>query len=247
METEAIVLANMPYKERDAILKVYTETGIVSVFARGVQGMKSKNRRLTQPWSLVRLIINEQRSRDMLFLERGTLDADWFHLNDDLLLQTGLAVLRDLLFKADSKTLFQPLKTQLALTNKDLSWNRPVWLLAQLMKEQGIAPNVDACAICGSTSGIVTLSLEEGGFLCRECSGVPAWKKDDLLRMRALFKAEETNLDALFDKYTYTVKDFVELAGWFDYHFDERLAALAFLRDLLGMKDRSQSEKPAGS
>ena len=33
----------------------------------------------------------------------------------------------------------------------------------------GVAPNIDSCCHCGSQKGIVTLSSEQGGYICKDC------------------------------------------------------------------------------
>ena len=39
----------------------------------------------------------------------------------------------------------------------------------KLLDYLGVAPNVDSCCHCGSTKGIVTLSSEDGGYICKDC------------------------------------------------------------------------------
>ena len=39
----------------------------------------------------------------------------------------------------------------------------------KLLNYLGITPNIDSCTNCGSSKQIVTLSSEQGGYICKNC------------------------------------------------------------------------------
>ena len=64
----------------------------------------------------------------------------------------------------------------------------------------GISPEVDCCVVCGETDGIETISVADGGFLCRSCNTATHLKPvevDFLRRFRIINKAGFEVLDKI--------------------------------------------------
>ena len=105
--------------------------------------------------------------------------------------------------------------------------------MACLLKKEGIAPFVEGCVRCGSRSGIETVSVREGGFLCKECNQKEvSWKKDELRKFRSLFIVKPEVVDAFTEVYSYTVSDFLYLAFWFEQYANVQLSSIQFLKSI---------------
>ena len=70
----------------------------------------------------------------------------------------------------DSEELFELLKDTLNKIEEDIP---PLPLTnifeLKLLDFVGVTPNIDSCCHCGSTKDIVTLSSEQGGYICKNC------------------------------------------------------------------------------
>ena len=94
------------------------------------------------------------------------------------------------------------------MENKDDKLTIMNLYLAKLLSLEGNAPMVDACVMCGNTKDITSISLEEGGFICKYCNQylhLPLLDVELLQAYRVIHKAS-------FDKYddlnAYCVNEF---------------------------------------
>lgn len=243
---EGLVLMVQDYKESDGIIRLAREHDIIGVLARGIQKSSSKNRRLAQPFSKVRLTYEPQYSRDLYYLITGTVIWDDFHINEDLLAQSVCFVLRDLILDVGINSwIYEYLENCWKAFNdnntKD-AWMYSCLLMASLLKKAGVAPSVDACASCGRTDQIETIVKSEGGFLCHSCNKnrFPKKSRNELRAFRALFKARPENVPFLKENFSYTLQDFMDLVQWYVYYTDCRLPSLEFLDIVCKMESKAE-------
>jgi DNA repair protein RecO (recombination protein O) len=178
LQTEAVVLRAMKYGEADRILHVFTpDHGRRSVIARGARRPKSKLGGRLEPPSHVDLQLHEgkgdistvtgvstiaalPRLRDRL----DSIDAA-MHACDDVgrLFGDGEA----------HPPIFHLLVNYLGQLDREIEAATPPRQLAfrlKLLLGAGLAPQLGACAHCGSTGPLVAFSGEDGGLLCSQCS-----------------------------------------------------------------------------
>ncbi|MEY8381468.1 DNA repair protein RecO [Ileibacterium valens] len=244
-EVSGLVLGCSDYKEADGIIRLLTrEDRLLSVYARGIQKEKSKNRRLALPFSKVRLSYLPQYSNSLLYLSRGSCEDYAHHINDDLINQSICFVIRDLITE---DTLYKGLYQNVYHLWQSFNKNRKregylfsCLIASNLIKTMGIEPNFDGCVICGRTDHLVSLSREEGGLICSEC------KRDDLLlvpvirlrKLRALFKARQENVPVLHQNFEYDLADFLFLCSWIEYHNDRSYSSIRFLETIQSMEQK---------
>lgn len=241
---EGLVLCVEEYKDQCGIIKVALPERIVSIYARGIMKETSKNRRLSNPFSKVRLVYDPKYSRDMLYLIHGNVIWYGFHINENLLAQSICFVLRDLILKNGM--------TPLVYEELERTWN--AWnqndetagycyscaLMASMIKLAGIAPEIDFCIHCHSKKEIQLFSIEEGGFVCRNCNqSGKRMKKDTLRKIRALFRVQLDSLDLFEKTFTYNMQDFLLLCEWYQYQTDIQLPSLKFLKTVADMEKRT--------
>lgn len=234
---EGLVLQSQEYKENDAIVHVLGADRILSVYARGVQKQTSKNRRIILPFSLVKLIVDHKEQREMDLLIKGELIEYFYKVQDSLLGQSLCFVCNDLLMRTKILPYYQSLMLALyrSIENKSQDmYSYVCFLIASILKEEGLAPEVDCCVIDQQTSRIETFSIEEGGFLCSECNGnrYPKWKKSELIKIRSLFKAQPKDMDYLFSKHQYDLEDVLLLLRWYERHTQIELSSVRFLKSI---------------
>lgn len=240
---EGIVLSALDYEARDQIIKVLTEKGIISVYAKGTQALKSKNRRLTLPFSHVKLNLYDRKeeAEGMEKLFNGDLIDNYGDLLEDLMLSALLALLRDLLFHSDITPLIYQmfLKTlQDIRKDKEKAASAAAYFMSVLLKENGIEPYVDGCVVCQRRNRIERLSMNAGGFLCHE-HNKNSMKKMEPSKLRAyrlLFKAPPDKREILFENAAYTYDEVDYLARWFMNYFSLELPSLSFFETVLKMQ-----------
>ena len=68
----------------------------------------------------------------------------------------------------------------------------------KLLDFLGVRPSIDACSICGSDKGIVTLSSDSGGYVCRNCFNNEGYVSEKTIKMiRLYYYVEIKNISKL--------------------------------------------------
>ncbi len=237
-----IVLSCSDYKDRDALVTVAAKNGLYSCLFRGVQSGASKNRRLTQPYTKVKLEYAPKYSRDILYILHGTVLDSWPDIADSLeksaLLGAVIERWNQQIYKGSWMEGLEQLLIHLDADQMAYAWSDACWLMAQIIEAQGIRPEVDRCALCGSVTSIVAFDQETGGFVCSECANELTVRnsREELLKLRAVFRARLNNLEALETKFTFHASDFLRLCGWYCYQMNSHPASIRFLETVLNMK-----------
>jgi|GEM_PF-624244 len=185
-----LVLSNTPYRNDSAVVSVATERGIKSVLASHAYSPRSKLKPLLLPLSLVE--VDGREGEGGLFLARESLS-----LFDPTLLYSGAATnpfLQLLVetasdyFRYDDPYPLGPVKEiLLALSQGKDHLSLALLTYGVLYEAMGLEEKTDGCARCGKTDGIVSYSLEEGGFLCGDClNQVPGARKKDAMDLYVL-------------------------------------------------------------
>ena len=171
-EREGIVLSRIPQKERDAMVRVLGPDGFSSFYARGALKVGGATGFCTQELchSAFNLIVSSSGSLTLkegrllcLYAPQGGLDG---MLVAQLLLEYCLRFLSE-----DDAPMFYPnlVKALEALENGGDPFSVAIMFLAKAANVAGYGLEVDHCVLCGSKTGIVTMDLIHGGFLCADC------------------------------------------------------------------------------
>lgn len=231
-----MVLSNREYKENDAIVTLINEEGLHQVYARGVLKPTSKNRRICQPFSVVEYQIQTRSNGFDLLMSGSLLEYD-YRIQEDLTAQSVCFVLRDILVHTTPNAdMVQDLKNCWQAFHQDdekaISW--AVMVLKEVMQTEGIAPYISGCIRCGRTDRIETISLKEGGFLCRSCNagGQLPRQKEEIIQIYSLFHAKPEQTEQLVQTYTFTLDDFIYWANWIQHYLALSLKSLRFLQSV---------------
>ena len=234
-DIDALILKNEEYREKDAIVTLLTSHEILRVRARGVQSMQSKNRILCQPFSLVHLTIDERPNRFPLLLY-GANKQYFYHILEDLEIQTACQVLNDLVHLGPINVAFMHLMTTCwqAFHTHTNGYTYACLCLKEIIHHQGIDPCVDHCVQCGRTHSIEALSIKQGGFLCSYCnpSHIGKKKKAELIQIHSLFHVQPVAYESFCQHYTMDQSDFIQWASWIAYYLNLNLSSLRFLTSI---------------
>ena len=171
---EGIILSETNYSESSKILNVITDKyGLIGVMSKGCRNMKSKLRGVSRKLiygtfhvyykpnglsTLISIDVKNSFSKTVMDLEKISYASFLLDLTTQVLRQN------------DSNEIFDLLKNALIKLEEGLS-PLPLTNIVELklLDYLGVAPNVDACCHCGSTKQIVTISSEQGGYICKDC------------------------------------------------------------------------------
>lgn len=171
---EGIILSETNYSESSKILNVLTDKyGLIGVMSKGCRNIKSKLRGVSRKLvygtfnvyykenglsTLISIDVINSFSKTLTNLEKISYASFMIDLTYQVVKQN------------DSEEIYQILKNTLLKLEEGLD---PLVLTnileIKLLDYLGIAPNIDSCTCCGNTKQIVTLSSEQGGYICKDC------------------------------------------------------------------------------
>ena len=174
IKTEGIVIGETNYSESSKILKVLTKDyGIISIMSKGCRSLKSKFRGLSNKLVYANFYINYKED-GISILRDGDIIDTLRNIIFDIEKVTYLSYLIDLteqVYKqSKSNKIYQVLVSVIKKINEgfDITILSYIYEL-KLLDFLGIRPNVDSCCCCGDTKSILTISVPEGGFICKNC------------------------------------------------------------------------------
>ena len=224
------VIRTNDVKDNDVILSVYTrDYGIVSLYARGIKKSTSRNSFACQLFDYSEFLIDMNQMKSMQLLKSATLKKEFLGIRSDYDRLALASVVIELAGYLEEDNIFDLLDTTLKLLD---SHKEPFTVfdlfVVRYLDLLGLSPEVDGCVLCGDTRNIETVSVLDGGFICRNCN-----KQLHLKPMDAGFLKNFR----IINKASFEVLDKIEGLGLNEY----RLAALLmeFLMTHSGLTVRS--------
>ena len=200
---EGIILTETNYSESSKILNVLTEDrGVIGIMSKGCRNIKSKLRGVSRKLiygkfhvyykenglsTLIGVDLINSFSKTMMDLERISYASYLLDLSYQVVRQNDdneiFELLRDTLLKIEEGL------NPLVLSNI---------LELKLLDFLGVRPSIDACSICESDKGIVTLSSDSGGYVCRNCFSNEGYVLEKTIKMiRMYYYVEIKNISKL--------------------------------------------------
>lgn len=215
---EGIILSETNYSESSKILNVLTDKyGLIGIMSKGCRNLKSKLRGVSRKLlygkfnvyykpnglsTLISIDVINSFSNTLTDLERISYASFILDLTIQVLRQT------------EDEEIFDLLKNTLIKIEEGLS---PIALTNILelkyLNYLGVSPNIDSCAICGSTKQIVTLSSDAGGYICKNCYTDEAIVSEKTIKMIRMYYYVDisgiTKLD-VSDEVTHEINRFLD-------------------------------------
>ena len=192
-----IVLQTSDYKDNDILAQVLTKQyGIISFVAKGSKKLNSKNHIL--PMCVYEFIYDHKDGKTIFSIHNQKLLRNFFQ-DKDIEMISFKDVLIELTLKNRDIDTYDELLFVFNKLNKENRYLLGCLYLSFLIKEFGIAPNVDGCVICGNKK-VVSISSQHGGFLCiNHIQGHEIMSLERLKKFRMIVKARMENYDVLKD------------------------------------------------
>ena len=194
IQTQAIVLSSIPYKERDKILSLFSPSlGLFSLYMGNTRKSVLENGALASPLSVGYFHIRPSRSDLYRFIEGKVLNPHLPLREDYTLLSTALDCLNSL---KNSQWKAEPAPSLYELFLKILQWlqNTPSpekvlpFFQLKILKHEGLFSGHAVCSSCGKQQ---KGSFQGAEFFCEAHLSEPAnlWNSSELLAVEELFHA----------------------------------------------------------
>lgn len=238
---EGIVIDVKDYREHDALLSVMRKDGVcISVSAKGIQKMKSKNACACQMFTKSRFYLNYKETASIQSLKTAEIIQSFHHIRDDLIKQSIASFFCELMHHSHFEMIeaYELLDEGLQILQ---SKDDPMIILclfqAMVNRMHGIEMQVDNCVRCGSQHGIYAVSLKDGGFVCRSCAKTydKVYSSKDLKLFRMMNKAMLTHYPILKEQGSFRFDHFEQLYSFFEEYAGISNKSIRFLRILKDM------------
>ena len=199
-EVEGIVLRIQDYKENDKLVNILVRNeGIITLYGRGMNKITSKLATSCLPYMVSHFVIEENDVKSILQLRSCSRVKLFKNCREDLVKQMIAMCICDYAYaisKDEANEIFDLVYETLCILEET---STPELVYAIYLKEIaeliGVEPQVDGCVICGGTTRISTVSVDEGGFICENCNTYGhRSSKDYLYLFRVICKAKYMNM-----------------------------------------------------
>ena len=173
IKVEGIVVKEKDYKESSKILDIITkEYGLISVISKGSKKLKSKLRVSSSKLSYAYFHIYYKEGKLSTLVDADIINP-FNNIKTNLnkigyssfILELSMQVIK----QNNNDNIFDLLKTSLIKIEDGFDEMIVTNILElKYLDYLGIMPNFNNCSKCGKTD-ILTLSLEKGGFICKNC------------------------------------------------------------------------------
>lgn len=202
------VLNCIDYKDNDSIVSILCSEGLISLRARGVKKINSKNASSIMNYAYSEFEVDKSAKSGYLTLNEGKLISYPSFISSNLeyisiinFVSEGIEQLED---KKDSFCCF--VECMDAMKNQYKSEYILIAFLNYFMEKQGCKINSNECVCCSSKDRIIKFSFENGGFLCRRCSSLIADEIEYLKNMRLLTRVSYDNISKVDIDLSYAYK-----------------------------------------
>lgn len=183
IKVKGLVIRQVNYGDYDKMLTLLTgELGKISVSAKGVRSMKSKNRAASELLCFGEFVLNPPRG-DVYSLSSAECIESFYHLRDDCVRLALGIYMADLAGHLSPEDMEMGLKVLLnclyMLTDpeKDLNLVKIIYDL-KILKVSGFEPRTSSCVSCEAEDGTFAFSAVSGGVLCRKCASLLGLRVD---------------------------------------------------------------------
>lgn len=175
-KVEGIVIRTNDYGETNKIVTIFTrELGKIGVMARGAKKPSSRLSSISQLFTYGYFLV--QTGKGLGTLQQGESISSMKHIKSDIIVTAYASFVVELMDKGvDEKNsnpyLFELLYQTLNYMNEGMDVEILTMIFElKMLQVIGLYPHLSSCVSCGQTEGVFSFSVQEGGFLCQDCSG----------------------------------------------------------------------------
>lgn len=233
-----LVLRLSEFKEADAMVNVISADGFFSFLAKGVRKLTSKNSPSVQPFSYSEFSLMQSSSGALTLKQGGLMDN--FQSDESIEEMTVLSFLQEATLKLvqeDEASLAFPFLLEACSQMKKGKDPLTLGLIyfAKVLLNGGYGLDVDECVICHKKTSIVSLSYEEGGFLCKDHFDQDSSEAPSLMKLkivRYLFRCTKEDFGRVEFAKKETIPLYEELGLYTENLTGCRLKSLSLIKKL---------------
>lgn len=228
-KVKGIVLSIQDYKENDVLMQVISEEyGVLSIVGKAAKKINSKNHFL--PLCLYEFLIDYKDGKTIYSTHGYKLLESYFE-DSDIEMMSFKNMLAELTLKNKDINCFDRLRFVYQNVNRENQFLLGCLYVSFLIKEFGISPVVDSCALC-DVKKVVALSNRHGGFLCmNHLLGEEILSVDRLKKFRLVVKGGFENYDVL-KEFKYELADLILFMDFYLENTDTNLKSYNFYRSI---------------
>lgn len=220
---EGIIINETNYSESSKILTIYTkELGIISAISKGCRKIKSPLRSVSNRFTYGNFILN-YKEKSLSTLTGVDVINNFKNIMLDITNISYAIYILELANQVakqnEEKEIFNILISSLNKINEGLN-PEIITLIVELkyLTYLGIDINIDECSCCDSKENIITLNVDKGGYICRECyQNEPLVTQKTIKVLRLLYYADIDKITKLELNDT-TIK---ELSKFLEEYYDK--------------------------
>lgn len=172
-EFEGIIVSETPYSESSKILNILTEEGIIGVMAKGAKRLKSPLRPVTDKFSLITFNCYYHEKKLSTLISADVINP-LNNIKTDIVKIGYLTYICELSYQTakqnNDKNIYKILKSAILKMEEGLDSLVITNILELKMLDYlGVKIDLDRCIKCGESKDIITISGDEGGYICKKC------------------------------------------------------------------------------
>lgn len=171
---EGIIISERDYSETSKILNVITkEYGIIGVMAKGCKSLKSELRSVTGKLTYGYFNLYYKSGKLSPLISVDVINS-FKTIKSDIKKISYASFLLDLTEQVMKQSYHEDIYALLIDSLAKINEGYDPMVISNIVELKyldylGVMPILDACAVCGSTNSIATLSSNKGGYVCNKC------------------------------------------------------------------------------
>lgn len=239
-DLDGIVISEKNYSETSKIINVFTkEHGIIGILAKGAKSIKSPLRSVTTKLTYGTFTVYYKNDK-LSTLKEVSIINNLNNIKKNINSISFASYLVDLacqVYKENSsKDIYNILISGLIKINDGFD----PFVITNIIELKyleylGVLPVIDRCAVCGSQDNIVTLSSDNGGYLCSKChkdEPLISDKSIKLIRMYYYVDIDKIDKLEIKDQHKFEVNNFLNL--YYERYTGLYLKSKSFLNSIIG-------------
>ncbi|MDD3187337.1 MAG: DNA repair protein RecO [Bacilli bacterium] len=171
---DGIIVSEMAYGDTSKIINILTkEYGIIGIIAKGAKQLKSELRSATDKITYGKFNIIYKKDKLSTLVSVDVYD-NFKQIRKDLIKISFASFLIDLSEQVYKQNQNEKILDLLLSALFKINENYDPLVITNIIELKyldflGVMPIIDACAVCGSNTHIVTINADKGGYICQNC------------------------------------------------------------------------------
>lgn len=190
-KVEGIVISETNYSESSKILNLLTrEFGLIGVISKGCRKTKSKLRSVSTKFIYGYFHIYYKEDGLSTLIDVDLIDS-LKNIRSDIKKITYLSYITELTYQVAKQTeenlfslFIESVKKMEENIDEEIITNI---LEVKLLDVLGIMPIIDGCSLCGNQEDIVTINVDDGGYVCKNCITNEKIYSDKMIKLIRMF------------------------------------------------------------